>query len=287
MKNIMKICTAVLLAFAMLAASGCGKENPPPPEDDTTTAADVQQENALAQTQPQETGTDAVIEDITLETQLSEEDFTAEETTAAEAVPESVEDIVSLFNTSANKIKTDAVKVVKNYEKRTVNEEHVSIPRAIEGFAKSMLKTFMKDDVDPIVYDTKEEIRTEYLVPDQSYVSRMTAADVAHAICTDKGSTYEIYIKLKTSVDPRAGIGVGSVCDVIETYEVEEGADFVEEFSTEYYNCEIRATIDKATGRMTRTNYKTPLVLRMVVDVLGTHSGSIGLTFEKDYTITY
>ncbi len=229
---------------------------------------------------------DNVTEDNTQpETTVAADDKT--DTTKKPDTPTAVADIVNLFNTSANKIKTDATKVVKNYEKRTTNKDKLVLPAGLESTAENMMKSFMKDDTDPITYATKDEIRAEYIVPGQSYVSRLQPSTVVKATCTDKGSTYEIYLKLKDQTNPTAGNGIGAVCDVIETHEVANKAPFVNTFDTSYYNCEIRATVDKATGKMIHTNYKTPLILNINVSLFGTHDLSIGFTFEKDYTITY
>lgn len=198
----------------------------------------------------------------------------------------SIEEMVAYFNKCANKVKTDATKVVKNYEKRIVGE--LVLPAVLQSTADSLLKKYMTDDTEPIVYDTKEEIRDNFLVPNQDYVSCLKASDVAKAECKDNGKEYVIYFKLKDEKNPKSGSGVGSVCDVIETYEVTEKApDFLEEFSTNYYDCEVTATIDKATGRMTHAVYSTPLILNVVVSLFGTHSASVGLTFVKDFSITY
>ena len=150
-----------------------------------------------------------------------------------------------------------------------------------------MLGSLMKDDESSTTYATREEIVKNYLVPEQNYVSKLQAKDVAKATCTDTGSTYEIYIKLKNQTNPTAGVGVGSVCDVIEAHEVAEGAPFVDKFTTDYYNCEVRATIDKATGNVIHTTYRTPLVLNITVSMFGKHDIAVGFTFEKDYDITY
>lgn len=225
--------------------------------------------------------TDVVISDTpTDKTETPEEDKKQEGAFA------STEEMVAYFNTSANKVKTDATKVVKNYEKRVVGE--IVVPDVLQSTADSLLKTYMTDDTEPIVYDTKEEIRENFLVPAQDYVSCLKASDVEKAECKDNGKEYVIYFKLKDEKNPKAGSGVGSVCDVIETHEVAEKApSFLEEFSTDYYDCEVTATIDKATGRMTHAVYSTPLKLNVVVSLFGTHSATVGLTFIKDYSITY
>ncbi|MBR5262990.1 MAG: hypothetical protein IKV49_04120 [Clostridia bacterium] len=196
-------------------------------------------------------------------------------------------EIVALFNTSANKIKTDAKKVVKNYEKRTVNEEQLKMPSGLEDTGREMMKKYMSDDTEPIVYETREDIRNEYIVPDQDYVSKLQPSSVVKATCVDNGKTYEIYIKLKDQKNPTAGNGVGAVCDVIEGHEIAEKVSLMKKFDTYYSNCEIKATIDKATGKMTHTNYKTPVLLDLTINMFGTHDVSVGYTFEKDYTITY
>lgn len=285
--SVLAACLAAMLAASVLFASGCGSkpaaENNPANET-TEASVSAQAEQTSAAVQSDSTTAPAISN--------SEESTAAEATTLADgetmpAAPASTQEIVALFNESANKIKTDASKVVKNYEKRTVNEDKLVIPASIESAAKSMMNTFMKDDTDPIVYETREDIRNEFLVPEQSYVSKLKPEDVLKATCTDNGKEYIIYFKLKTQQNPTAGVGVGSVCDVIETAEVAEKASFVEKFTTEYYNCEVKATIDKASGRVTHINYTTPLVLNLTVNMFGTHDAAVGFTFEKDYSITY
>ena len=287
---VFKIFTSVSLAGIIMLSSACGNQ-PDNPEPETTVneavVTEAQQTTEAAPVDATTQATDEVTTVADAEPTTAAVETSEPESTTESAVPTATQDIVALFNESANKIKTDAILVVKNYEKRTVNKEHVSIPKAIEGMTQTMLTTVMKDDLDPIAYSTKEEIRNEFLVPDQSYVSRLKASDVVSAYCKDTGKNYEIYFKLKDASNPTAGVGVGSVCDVIETHEIAEGPDFIEEFSTRYYNCEVKAIYNKESGRITHINYKTPLVMNMKVNLLGHHSGSMGFTFEKDFSITY
>ena len=277
----MKKISALILAVIITAlAAGCTPDAEPA---DTTTAAP----EIAGTTVAENTVTEAVqaTEAVTSENEQTAAEETTEATT--QAAPTTTAEIVALFNESANKIKTNATKVVKNYEKRTVNKDKVVIPAGLESTAESMMTKFMGDDTEPIVYATKAEIQSEYLVPEQSYVSKLDPAYVTSATCTDTGKEYQIVLRLKTHKNPTAGVGVGAVCDVIEASEVAAKASFIEEFSTEYYNCVVKATIDKETGRMVKTNYTTPLVLKVRINMFGTHEASLGFTFEKDYTITY
>ncbi len=195
-------------------------------------------------------------------------------------------EIVEYFNTSANKVKKDATKVVKNYEKRVVRE--LNVPDVLQSTADSLIKTAMKDDTDPIVYETKEDIRNNFLVPNQDYVSVLKPEYLEKATCKDNGKEYEIYFLLKDEANATSGKGVGAVCDVIEAYEVQESApDFLTKFSTYYFDCEVKATIDKSTGRLIHIIYSTPVNLDVSVELFGKHDASVGFTFIKDYTITY
>ena len=197
-----------------------------------------------------------------------------------------IPEIVDLFNTSVNRVKPEAVKVTKNYEKRNVTK--LELPSVLQSMGDTLINEVMKDDTEPIVYATKEEIRDNYMVPNQDYGSKLKASDVEKAVCKDNGKEYEIYILVKSEKNPSAGKGVGSVFDVIEANEMAEKApSFLKEMSTEYYNCVVKVNIDKATGRVTHANYSTPLYMNIVVDMFGTHKALMGVTFEKDYTIEY
>ncbi|MBQ6931831.1 MAG: hypothetical protein IJN38_06845 [Clostridia bacterium] len=276
---------SVTLVISLLLASSCGKQPEPEQNEETlsTQAESVQQADADVTAEPSTAEEGETAETVTDET--STEESSTEET--SEAGPQTTQEIVEFFNTAVNKVKPNAKKVVKNYEKRTVNDDKTEIPGALEGFAEDMLPKVMGDDTDPIVWSTREDIVTEYIVPEQNYVSKLKPEWVTSAVCEDKGETYEITLKLKDHKNPTAGVGVGAVCDVIETHEVAEKASFVEEFSTQYYNCVVKATIDKATGNVIHANYTTPMMMIMRVNLFGTHSGTMGFTFEKDYTITY
>lgn len=279
-KRIISVAAALIIAASVFALAGCNTEKT---TDETTTK--------LTETvQLQETTTDNTQENATQTAAVPSESETVPETaTEAEinADKMTTEEIVELFNSSANKIKTNATKVVKNYEKRNLDEEELDMPKVLESVAETMIPVFMKDDTEPVVYATREEIADNYLVPNQSYVSRIKASDVAQATCEDNGREYLVSIRIKNEDNPVPGSGVGAVFDVIEANEVAEKASFIEKFTTEYYNCIVKARIDKTTGNIVWANYTTPLVLNITVNMFGTHDISAGLTFEKDYTITY
>lgn len=250
------------------------KINPLTPDMTTTVAA---------------TTTEKQEESAEKETQKNESTSNKKETTTEKKQDKekTVDEIVELFNTSANKIKNEATKVVKNYEYRTVNEDKLVVPSSLESIAQDMMTRFMNDDLEPIEYTTSEEIKENYMVPSQSYVSELSASDVEKATFKDNGKEYEITIKAKQQKNPTAGVGLGAAFDVIEAHEVAEKTSLIEKFDTTYYDCTVKCKIDKKTGRMTWANYTTPLVLDCTVKVFRSIDASVGLTFEKDYNIYY
>lgn len=282
---------ALMVVFSACGASGTSTEQTQAPADngnynntdvyystDVYVTDTVTANQAPIESQPQNNG----------ETVANTEATQAPTEVATEAVaPVSLstpQEIVDYFNLCANKIKTDATKVTKNYEKRIIGE--LVVPQALQATADKLIKENMKDDTEPIVYSTREDIQANFLVPGQSYVSCLTLADTQEVTAYDNGTQYEIYILLKDEMNPTSGSGVGSVCDVIEAEEVEK-VGIVKEFTTNYYGCVVKAKIDKATGRMVWANYTTPLTLNATVRLFGEHTGIVGLTFEKDYTIEY
>ncbi len=198
-------------------------------------------------------------------------------------------EIVQLYNDSANKVKTNATKVVKNYEYRRMNEETLVMPGALKSLANTIIPKFMSDDLEPQIYDTPELIKEKFIVPGADYVSKLTEADVVEATCTDNGTEYEITIKVKDETNPVQGTGVGSAFDVIEMGDMtsNEYGKMIERFDCKYFDCVLQCKIDKASGNMIWANYKTPLIMDMTVNMLGTHDASCEIAFEKDYTITY
>ncbi|MBQ7294815.1 MAG: hypothetical protein IJW86_01330 [Clostridia bacterium] len=240
--------------------------------------------------QSAETTTAVPEEETTAKAPQSDMGTAAEKTTKPDK-PESKEkttaEIVALFNESANRIKGEATKVVKNYEYRTVNTEHLVVPDALQSMAEEMMTKFMGDDLEPIEYTTAEEIAEEYMVPSQSYVSVLKAEDVKEATFKDNGTEYEITIKAKDSVNPTSGTGVGAAFDVIETTEVKEKTSMIEKFDSQYYDCVVKCKIDKATGKMTWSNYTVSVILDCSVKVIKVFDVKCGMTFEKDYNIYY
>lgn len=195
-------------------------------------------------------------------------------------------EIIALFNESANRVKTEATKVVKNYEYKKMLEEHLDVPSALNGMMDTLMGSVMKDDLEPQEY-TGEMIIEKYPVPRETWSSQLTEADVVEAICVDNGTEYEITLKLVESNNPSVGKGVAAAMDTITEEDKAGIPDMVQKMDMRYFDCVIRCKIDKASGRTTWSNYLSPVVFDCEVKMLGTMACKVGFSFEKDYTITY
>jgi hypothetical protein len=195
-------------------------------------------------------------------------------------------EIIALFNESANKVKTEATKVVKNYEYKRMLEEHLEVPAALNSMMDTLMGSVMKDELEPQEY-TGEMIIEKYPVPRETWSSQLTEADVVEATCVDNGTEYEITLKLVESFNPSVGKGVAAAMDTITEEDKAGIPDMVQKMDMRYFDCVIRCKIDKASGRTTWSNYLTPVVFDCEVKMIGTLPAKVGFSFEKDYTITY
>lgn len=250
---------------------------PKPDKDDTTTTENATESTTLANSEENTTNNGVVDEEKS--TKKNEESSKDDPN-----VMDTTEEIVAYFNKNANRVKTEATKVVKNYEDREVGE--IDAPTALMYLTKIIdIEKIMADDTEPMEFTTREEIVENFQVPKQSYVSCVTVNDVESASCKEEGNYYIITIKVKDQKNPVVGKGTGAMFDVVEAEEVEAKAEgIVDDFTTEYYDCVVVAKFEKSTNRMVHANYMTPMKLNVTI---GKSNATMEMSFEKDYTITY
>ncbi len=208
-----------------------------------------------------------------------------EETTAAPApsgAPQGTAAILAYYNTAANNIKTKAKSVTRNYEDYQHNEEKLVVPSMLQSAGSSLIGTFLKKNETP---HTFEDVENFYL-PGETYVSKLTEAQIKSAECKDNGTEYEITIVANTEKNPTYGQGVSAGFEIIKLDDVMDAAGFiVKSFDTEYYDCTVKCKVDKATGNVTWINFSTPIVMD-VASKIGINA-TVGMTFVKDYTVAY
>ncbi len=258
--------------------------------DSSTTAARTQAQTQAPTTQAptaQEQTTAAPAGEQTTAASASAGDSTtaapADQSSTGER--KSKADIVKLFNESANKIKTSASKVTRNYQDYQHNEDKTVLPSALQAIGKPLISTFLKKNETPVEW-SGADITANYPVAGESFVSNTTEADLADATCTDDGTSYNIVLKFNECTDP-VGSGCANAFTLIKESDVKGNAPVVQSFSCRLYNAQIECKIDKATGNMTWARYTLPMVLSVTAKVLVTLDAAVGMTFIDDYTIAY
>lgn len=151
-----------------------------------------------------------------------------------------------------------------------------------------MIEKYVKDEVEPVHYLTKEDIIENYPAPKQTYSSKLTASDVDEATCIDNGKEYVITLKLTSCKNPTAGVKVGAACHIMDVTSIKASdSSMIKKFDAIYEGCVIKCKIDKVTNRVTWANFYTPFTIDAVVKIFSEVTTIAVMSYERDYTITY
>ena len=268
MKRIAFLLTITILALTALTA--CGKKAEPVVQD-TTAVATTQSETVSEETvTPEETAaaTETVQDETTSET-VDEE--STEEATEAEA-PQSVEDIVALYNTAVNKVKPEAKQITRTYHHAKIPTETLELNSGIQKLGEAAIKQFVKGSDKAEVWTTREDFNLGFPVGGTDYSSRMMPSMVKTATCTDNGDTYTVRIVLKNDAitNPRKGEGYAGVFNTVSASTFDDISIPTVTFELvkiNGVNGSITCTIDKASQRVTDITFAETDILDLSVKV--------------------
>lgn len=212
---------------------------------------------------------------------------TTKPTTTEDVTPDTKQEIVALFNESANRIKTNASKVTRNYEDRRYNKELSDYSLILATVANPLIDSWLVRNDIPIEYTEAELIKANVPVKGKDWVSKLSPDDVAVAKCTEKDGKYEIELELLYYQNPAEGKGPCAVMEEVNLGVVQELAPIVKQCSVEYYDCVIKCTIEKDSGNMVYIHYLQPMVLEMVAGRFTDQYAIFAMTFESEYVIEY
>ena len=203
----MKKLIAILAALAIvLTLAACGAKTN---DETTTTEPEVTEEitEEVVTDEVTEAPTDAdesteAPEESTEAPDESKEDASeteTEEATEAPKAPQTKEEIVAYFNEASNKIKTDAKSVTRNSSKislagSTQLPGWVNTVARVVGGADAFIDDQLTKNSKGSETFTGAQIKATYPVEGESYASKLTAADVKSATCTEKDGKYTITI---------------------------------------------------------------------------------------------
>lgn len=224
------------------------------------------------------------------ESQASAEAQTAPPASAAPSAssgaPATTEEIIVLFNESANKIKTTAKKATRNYQDMRINK--LEVPSALQALADGAIAKFVKPNMTPEVYEGAL-VAEKYPVSGTDFASKLKAEYLETITCTDTGTEYVIDIKMKDQMNPvyRSGEGVGSIFWTMNIDDIANNAPGFESAELSYYNCTATAKIDKATGNMTYSKFDYNFDMDVSIKMLVSLNAKASMTVIEEYVIEY
>ena len=304
-KKILAILLALTFVFAFAACGGNSDTETTAPAETTadpfaevedTTAAAIEEDTTAA-----EIVEDTTVADVVEDTTAAVEDTTAAEgeatTEAANAMPQSKEEIVAYYNTAVNNAKKSSKSIHSNYMKHAVAGEITGIPKALDSVGQSLIKDNMGEDESKknVTWTSAEDKNAFFPVEGESYASKLTAADVKEAKITEKDGKW--IIRITTVADPRsegyshsnghAPKAFNAVLPgIIDGYipGIAKSLFSVGTVATGYPSSTVQITVDPATGNVTHANYM--LFWTLYIPLSGT---DVVLPFstENDYTINW
>lgn len=224
-----------------------------------------------------------------------------EATTAAPAgptngAPTTKEDIIKYYVEAYNKIDKDAAHIIRNYDNTSQynNILNVNGNSSLESLANKLMGMFMGPTDEDIEYSIND------LPPKNLSAISITPAQIAYAECKDNGATYTITLKStgtddKYEIDAQPGQNsAGVVGPLLRTEDVTGAAGSFLSFEglhAYYATCSVIATVDKASGHITKFEFRSPCILHFdkvtALKVVKVENCDIGLLFEQTWTITY
>ena len=273
-----KISDAIIKAADSAVPSSASEDAFAPDNSENTTATTP--DNTLTPSQKALTPSDAT-------------EAVSETAASTEAAVKTTAEIVSIYNTAANKIKSNAKSITRNYSKMKSLPEYLQLPSAIDSLGKWAIEKFVKGSDEPAYFTTKEDISAYFPVSNENYTSHLTPDMVKKASIKDNGKTYYITITLYNDkiTSPKKGTGYAGVFNTVSASTFEDisipGTKF-ESVRINGINGKIQCTVDKATGNITKIVFTNTDVLNLGVKVAGSNLDvKFALACESSYSIKY
>ena len=217
------------------------------------------------------------------------------ESTSASADSEnmSTEKIVELYNNAANKVKSEATTLTRNYKKLESLPEYLELPSAIQSIGSAAIGQFVKGSDTPESWTSKEDMQIVFPVGGTDYTSHLPADMVESAACTDNGSTYQIELKLYDDklTSPEKGQGYAGVFNTVTASSITSVNIPTVTFNTvdiNGINGSISCTVDKAAQRVTEITFRNTDILKLNVKVVfSAVDAKLALAVEENYSIQY
>ena len=195
-----------------------------------------------------------------------------------------------------SRAKKNAKSVTANYTLNTQTSDAVLSSKVLQNIANKLISANMGYDKkkDHVTFSGTADIRNNFPSRGQDWSSKLTAADVTKATCTEKDGVYTVTLDLQPDTVPNIKPGeghAGTAFSIITKDQIGEGAgslgmSVIEEDSIKltFKDCRVTAKIDAETGRMTDANYYIDWTLALTalgIDV------AVSFGAEDDFTVNW
>lgn len=205
----------------------------------------------------------------------------------------STAEIVDLYNSSVNRVKSEASSITRNYKKLGSLSEYLQLPALIQTVGSAAINQFVKGTDTPESWSSKDDINLVFPVGGTDYSSHMTADMVESASCVDTGDSYKIEIKLYDDkiTSPAKGEGYAGVFNTVTASTFDDISIPTVTFNkvdVKGINGSISCTINKSTKRVTEITFRNADVLSLGVKVVFSNiDAQFALDAEENYSIQY
>ncbi len=281
---------ALVIASTVIVCSFAGCKGNEIPADSTTDAVET---SATSEENSTEVITEAATEENTTEAETTEADTTEAD---SEKMPETKEEVIAYYNENANRIKAECKSIVRNYALNTQTRDAVISNKMLSGIANKLISANMGYDEKTRgqVLTSEADKNEHFPVKGQTWVSKLTTADVINATCTDNGDYYNIVITLIPDTTPNIKLGqghAGKAISIVTKDSIVEGAGSLgmsvieeESISVTYKDCKISVKVEKETGNIVTANFYQDWTLSLTaigIDV------TVAFGIEDDYSINW
>ena len=215
--------------------------------------------------------------------------------------PSTKAEIIAYFNKAINDVKPNAKSINQKYVKNSLQpgKSITGVPSSIataakivggvDSFVDSQLK---KNGEGAATFTSAADKKAKFPVENESWSSKLTAADVASASCTEAGGVYTIVIKTvadAASDNVQHGTGhAAKAFSVILPHTIDENIpSFVKgsgAVKMEYPSSTITVKINAATGKVQSADYLLNWTIHLP---LGSSTVILPFRTESAYTIAY
>lgn len=260
-----------------------------------TTAAPVVQQTTAAPVVQQTTAAPVVEETTAAPSGDTQETTAAPSGDTSSAMPTEKADIIKFYCDAYNKI-SEASSVTRTYDYTSNYNNIVNVNNndKLKDLASSLMTKFMVENAEPVASDHSS------LPPVGTTTLNIDPSLISNATCTDQGTYYEVTLYSTGTddnyeIDSQPGTGsAGSIGPLLRSEDVTGAAGSIVQFEglhSWYATAQVTAKVDKASGRITDLEFKTPCILHFdkvkALVVVSIENCEIGLLFHQKYTIAY